>query len=487
MSETSNASEHWSEDEIDHEEDVTVNGHYTHHEPPTKRLKRRRSDTPFDFETIMNSMTSKVSKPPRYVVHHEVYCNRQATDGHNHSTHSPKATYIDVPRLFARDSRASALRGKEQVYDLNTFQHQNDDVCMIVCKRYECEEYHDAHHSLFTKYPVPSWVQSMGPYDARPWFYFLTEDAPEATTESEHILLCSDVLKRALDTLGTSIPRFDLEGLLSEKLESPYEYFYHYHANLSQLSGSLPSQDQQVISVLLNYIVKSQKTNFEEADAMFRRGRVSRTHFGKLFKSSDIVVRNESGGPRAYKIDSIQDEHNDAVSLQCWAWEFDGQFYKSKHEMTVGCPFGLEEIDITSLTVWPLRLDTSDVFNQLHQRGMMFWTLRSKRLVHYDAPVSDTFELRTVRTFSLYFTAHKLIFSCRAIPSTWSTCLLTELCMLTRFLHRIRIEKTLALMPWLLVHLRKIHLSCCCHQVSKGLDSMTKSGVSRCVRVNGLD
>lgn len=483
MSENSVPSEHWSEDEVDPEEDVTVNGHYNHHEPPRKRLKRRRSDTPFDFETIMNSMTSKVSKPPRYVVHHEVYCNRQATDGHNHSTHPPKATYIDVPRLFARDSRASALRGKEQVYDLNTFQHQNDDVCMIVCKRYDCEEYHDARHSLFTKYPVPSWVQSMGPYDARPWFYFLTNDAPEATTESEHILLCSDVLKRALDTLGTSIPRSDLEGLLSDKLESPYEYFYHHHADLSQVSRRLPSQDQQVISVLLNYIVKSQKTNFEEADAMFRRGCVSRAHFGKLFKTSDIVVRNESGGPRAYKVDSIQDEHNDAVSLQCWAWEFDGQFYKSKHEMTVGCPFGPEEVQVTSLTVWPLRLDTSDVFNQLHQRGMMFWTLRQKRLVHYDAPVSDTFELRTVRNSSLNVTVQELTLSCRATPNTWSICLLIGLCMPIKFLRQIRIERILALLQWFLMIPQKTHLSCSCHQVSRDLDFTTKSGVSQCACV----
>lgn len=242
----------------------------------------------------------------------------------------------------------------------------------------------------------------MGPYDARPWFYFLTEDAPQATTESEYIVLSSDALKRALDTLHKSIPRSDLEGVLADKLESPYEYFYHHHAHLRELSRQLPSQDQQLVSLLLNYIVGSQRTNFEDADAMFARGYVSQAHFGKLFKTSDIVVRNESGGPRAYKIESIGEEDKESVSIQCWAWDFDGQFYKSKLEVTVAYPFGFKEIPISSLALWPLRLDNTGVSEQLRERGMMFWTLRQKRLVHYDAPVSDTFELRTVRDLFLY-------------------------------------------------------------------------------------
>lgn len=390
-------SEHWtSEDDI--VEEVGVNGDHDEYAPPRKRLKRQRSETPFDAETILNSMTSKTSKPPRYVVLHEVCCDRKATDGHNHSSHPSKATYFDIPRLSKRDSRASPLRGKEQVYDLNTYQHQNDDVCIIVCKQYYCQDYHDSYHTLFTKYPVPSWVKSMGPYDARPWFYFLTEDAPEATAENEYILLCSDALKRALSTLRNRIPRSDFDGPLSEKLKSPYDYFYHHHATIRELCASLTLQDQELVFVLLEFIVESQKDNFEEADNMFGRGCVSQAHFGKLFKASDIVVRKESGSPRAYQIESIQELDGYSLSLQCWTWDFDGQFYKSRHEIAVERLYGPGEVHITSLSVWPLRLDKPAVFERLQERGMMFWGLRRKRLVHYDAPASDTFELRTVRT-----------------------------------------------------------------------------------------
>jgi len=239
----------------------------------------------------------------------------------------------------------------------------------------------------------------MGPYDTRPWFYFLLEDAQLAEPYGEYITVCSDYLGDALTMLDQVMPKMNADAGLQKSLTAPYNYFYHHRTVMRAAAEGFSLAHQKVLGVLIDYFDVSQKSNFDEASEVFRRGNVNSKHFGKLFNAHDIVVRKEkdNGDLRAYQIESIDDAQVDqgALELHCWTWEFDGRFFKSYHDILVHGPSG-EEISITELTVWPLRLDRPEVGDSLRQRGEMFWTLRHKKLVGYEAPALKDFEIRTV-------------------------------------------------------------------------------------------
>lgn len=364
---------------------------------PRKRLKRSRNDGHLPLNDEILNYEEKVTQP-RYVLHHQVYCDQRVEEGHNHEGHPRTATFLDVPRLFAHDNRAAQLRGRDQVYDSNIYQHQHGDVCIIVYQRYSCHDYHEEMHDNFTKFAIPSEVKSMGPNDVRPWFHVLLEDAPYATPTSEYISISSEALRRAMKALTKLMPRTFNDWESQENLESPYSFFYHYVRDIQIFAQELPPYDQHLVSVLLEYVIESQKDDFEAANRMFERGYVTSKHFGKVFKVDDIVLQKTAAGARAFQVKSIEEEDNeDEIGLTCTTWDFDGRFYETTHSINVQRPTDDdEEFPLHDLKVWPLRLDDPDVEKGLRQRGHMFWSLKTRRLVHYEAPASRTFEIRTV-------------------------------------------------------------------------------------------
>lgn len=193
------------------------------------------------------------------------------------------------------------------------------------------------------------------------------------------------------------MPRTFNDWESQENLESPYSFFYHYVRDIQVFAQELPPYDQHLVSVLLEYIIWSQKGDFDAADELFGRGYVSRKHFGKVFKVDDIVLQKTAAGVRAFQIESIEEDDDNDIELACMTWDFDGRFYETRQSITVQRPLDDdEEYPLHDLKVWPLRLDRPEVAESLRQRGHMFWSLRTRRLVHYEAPASRTFEIRTV-------------------------------------------------------------------------------------------
>lgn len=304
---------------------------------PMKRLKRSMRHDNFLSEIEYIGKARSVTQP-RYVLHHQVYCDQRITNGHNHDGHPPTATFLDAPRLFAHDNRAAQLRGNEQVYDSHIYQDQNEDVCMIVYQRYSCHNYHEAMHDHFTKYAIPTDIKSIGPQDVRHWSYVLRRDGPLAIPTSEYISITSEHLAKAMGSLTRLIPRTFKGWNSHEDLVSPYSFFYHYVEKIQKFAKQLSSDDKRLVSVLLDYIVESQEEDFGEADGLFARGHVSRKHLGKVFRLDDIVLQNTPAGVRAFQIESIAEADDDAIELECVMWNFDGRFYRARSSFAIQRP-----------------------------------------------------------------------------------------------------------------------------------------------------
>jgi hypothetical protein len=335
--------------------------------------------------------------PPYYhLVVHRVSCKRAIVEGEDHGDHAPSASYLDVPRLFANDTRGSTLRGLQRLSDMEEFLERNPGVCLVVYKHYSCTAYHREAKASFET--MAAGIDRRVFNRLRPWLFSLKQDGRFARAKSENIVVTSETLKTALDAVVASDSQRLVDWNVGSNLSTPYDYFYHFRHKLRQQSAAVLSRhEQELVHLLLNYIDESYGPAFHQVDTLFATGYVHKDYFTKLIGPNELIVTQQEGFHRAYIAERFLGFKDYALRLDCWSWEFDGSFRKSHVEISIPWPDpDASTVPISSLTAWPLRLDSSNLRQRLERRGREFWSCRHRRFVSYIAPSETVFELQTV-------------------------------------------------------------------------------------------
>jgi hypothetical protein len=229
----------------------------------------------------------------------------------------------------------------------------------------------------------------------------LDDDTMEATPSAESILLVSEGLSTAIRFVRSAYSAY-FSGLdiTNNTMRAPYPDFYHGRSIIaadlakSDSLSTLRVGPKAHLELLLKYILSSCSRNYEEATEQFHRGVVSQIHFDKLFCPEEIVVRSTDVGTMAYYLKSMK-RQREYILLECWNWEFDGQFYKSHTHWEVPRLSRAGEVPINSLALYPLRVDEAQLRSQLYKRGKAYWEFRDRTLVEYNS-LDSAMELQSV-------------------------------------------------------------------------------------------
>lgn len=304
---------------------------------------------------------------------HRTRCNQQR----EHQNHNPVAYFEDVPRLFAGDSKASTLRGKRQIADPSDFVESHPQIALILYRDYDCREYHRRVESSFKPLERPSDppLRSMLPY-----FFRLEEDGPPARSNEEAMLVSSEKLQDALVELtGLS---FDAIAELEtpETVRRLVARIYHLRDAHNDISLR-KRMDEETLELALGFVDFMQTIfhyEYTEADSLFSQGLVTLFHLPKLFTDEETLFTHEHEHSMAYVLEGLPE---DPTTLNCWAWRFDGRFWKHRTVFYITWPELQETIPITELSVYPLRYASPDAQESLRQRGAKFWSVRLGKYV----------------------------------------------------------------------------------------------------------
>jgi hypothetical protein len=386
------------------------------HQPPTSRKRERDEfnedanhhdyssrETYDEIETGRgNARSSKRSRqarqgnpsslPPRYLVIHRVQCE----GGENHARHKQVSDYTDIPRLFAGDSKASAVRGRRTFSNIEEHLEENPEISIVIYKTYSCNEYHEVVKDQFERLPVPKNIEFDVIAQLRSYFFSLKNDGPHAASLSEEMTINSNELKEAMANLEAASPETMANWQDARNMKAPYLHLYHCRGSMQeQASEMLDAMQEAHIRVLLEYVENAFGREYADADAQFAHGLVSRLHFPKLFGPNEVVVTSKSDQPLAYVSESCPEADRLPLDLSCWSWTFDGMFRRERTSLSVDWPSPMATtIQITDLSTYPLKYDTFGLEKRLRSRGEEFWKCRKRNFISYTS--SPNFEVQTV-------------------------------------------------------------------------------------------
>ena len=321
---------------------------------------------------------------------HQVYCGRGRGRQADHTSHAPNVLYLDHPRLFYGDDKASQLRGTKRLSDDSELAAS---AGIVIYQSYACDAYLRHFDTFFEPIELPHLQETFLRANQARFFRFKRE-GPAALPQSIRLDLQSTQL---VSEISAILSHSDiLSGWQEERsLSFPFPFFFHHAAEVQaavDLSGG-PGL-QKYVALLLHCIADLGRQDHAEAEQLFSRGLVDRAHFSKLFRAGELVVTRKDRVLVAHRLDRIR-EAQDGISLECWSYDFNGSFKMRQTTLYVRRPSEKEAISINSLEAFPLRLDLSGIRQDLLSRGCKFWECRARKYIHYTAPRMP-FESQTV-------------------------------------------------------------------------------------------
>jgi hypothetical protein len=365
----------------------------------SKRPRDNVGDDEFGQPDPKRPAEATVVEPPTdptYLIVHSVRCQDDSR-GSYHSRHKEHEYYLDVPRLFARDSKANGLRGTSinHIPDLESFLVENPDYDFVVEKNYNCEAYYKDYEKEFQDIG-DSKLRSNIASESRPFLYSLPEDLPLATPEDESITHFSQGMADALDALDDICQwdgLFETDDPYDLKLPAPYTNIYQSRTALNDY------QEREIdpihwpqIDSFLDYVLGAMSDDYAEADACFERCETTSRHLAKLYRIGDILVTQKHGEEIGLLCDSALSPAPQTCVLQCQSWTFDGAFRKKTETLQVTWPAdsAVDTISILSLQVYPLRFGGEELRKRLRGRGQKLWDCRFRKFVSYNDSESSS-------------------------------------------------------------------------------------------------
>jgi hypothetical protein len=324
------------------------------------------------------SLSPPLSPPFETCTIHRVHCDLSK----GHEKHFTVAYFEDAPQLFAGDSKASALRGKRNIVDMSEFLESHSNIGIMFYRDYDCQAYHGVIEPHFRALETPSdpVIKSLLPY-----FYRLDGDGMPAQSHDDAIFVSSEGLQETLVELTGMSPSIFSELDDSRLARDLVTQMYHHREirDSSAVEAALGARSFELAKFLVKFMEEKFCNEYEEADALFSEGSVTKLHLPKLFAAQDLLVTREQDQPCAYILEKSSLE---PLHLSCWAWRFNGRFWKYRSIFSVEWPSVQDKVAITDLPIYPLKYATPDVQALLESYGHTFWLLRHGKYVSYTPP-----------------------------------------------------------------------------------------------------
>ncbi|KAM3070520.1 hypothetical protein ACMFMG_010341 [Clarireedia jacksonii] len=330
---------------------------------------------------------------PNYLLIHKVKCERSL----NHNHHPAISYFLDSPRLFAGDNKASVLRGTTTIADVNEHLEDNEHISIVIYRTYNCREYHERIQEEFERLNFSDLGVRMAS-TMRPYLFVLREDMVAATCISEQMTLLSSNLKEALRNLEALDSRINYNSFAQQywNIQAPYLQLYHFRELIKHTMPNLADvEEQQHVNVLLRYIDEEFEDEYTEANDLFAKGLVSQKHYSKLFGPNETLVTMKDGQPLAFVSLGLPEIRLSHLELLCENWSFDGVFERKHSVVKVTWLFNSAIVPIVDLEFFPLKYDRVGTKDRLLARGKLLWRCRKRRYISYRVPDSKN-DVQTV-------------------------------------------------------------------------------------------
>ncbi|KAI1127367.1 P-loop containing nucleoside triphosphate hydrolase protein [Nemania abortiva] len=357
---------------------------------------------------------------PKVLLVHKVICH----DGGAHEDHVRESWFYDAPRLYSGDTKKSALRGERSANRLKNYlrrqfrslevEYSDDDdedgdedddrddyvkdvVVATVQRVYDCSKYHQSieeRFNLMESLPVTRNIHRK----LRPYLFVLNTDGPEASSIEEKIVITNsnllDLLRQVVVPEAYTIVR----PVFPKMLSAPYLPIYYFLGSIQREIQRVENRTLQAqLAALTQYVLDANQDDYSEAEILFEQGRVNGKHFWKLFGPNQIVIQQKDDQSLAYMMGTLIENASYVHPLDCWSWSFDGTFRRRITTLHVTWPGGPDdEIDINSLSIYPLKHATLEVKEQLERRGKRVWDCRHRAYVSYRMPY-PSFDVQTAQ------------------------------------------------------------------------------------------
>ncbi|KAF2965660.1 hypothetical protein GQX73_g7926 [Xylaria multiplex] len=346
-------------------------------------MPSQRSDVDYVHQANDDEPTiaSNAIESPVYEVFYQVDCLHAP---------SPKTVnyFRDAPILYKGGSVRDHLRGQIQITNLAKHFEEHTNVAFIV------NHVHDCAKSRTTGLEIR---------DGR-----LIADSKPTESVATNIAIRPSLLSAIKTTMNHHPDHFEgfQSTIMPDTFIEPFTFFYIHNKTLVKLSesSSLDTCDREAIQLLYSYFENNWRGDWDEADRLFSRGKVSGKHFAKLFRPGEVVLTKSRDGQEIITAQRVANDHKAKLSdgyVTILEWQFNGQFQEvsdTEYREEIMGQMGNRQVDdnvekeITSLLVYPLRFshDAALIEDKLVSRGLKFWEYRKRTLVCYmDQKIHD--------------------------------------------------------------------------------------------------
>lgn len=358
-----------------------------------KRMRSPSSDSPAtgsgsrqpppDADVAKRARLSTEGSIARRTTIHCVNCSRTRK---YHETHNPRSYYLHTPALIASDHPNTALHGRTRLQDMDQYLEECVGFSIVILLDYDCEAYHEMIDESFKRLPMPLLPKELN-LGMRPYFRVLEDDGPIARATAERLYL-SESLRRALLVLQDQHANTLSEWNFDRDLVYPYSKLYSVKESFVEPSTkTLEPQQQTDLKVLYEYIIERLALNLGEMEELSAARLVSQKHWLMLFRPNDIVVTIRDGQYCAFTVRSCRLLDQNTLTMDCWSWEYDGNFFRKDTTLTVDWPTRSMQAKMEDLSVYPISQASEGIESGLRRRGEIFWSCRRRRYVNHDTPL----------------------------------------------------------------------------------------------------
>ncbi|KAI4950396.1 hypothetical protein J4E91_004278 [Alternaria rosae] len=280
--------------------------------------------------------------------------------------------------MIASDHQARALHGQNRLRDVDSYLDECLGFSIVVFIDYDCEAYHEKIKDAFIQTPMPQMPDDIS-IDMKPYFRVLQKDGPIADATRERLKL-SESLEEALHALQSNDADMPSEWAFDDDLVHPYPKLYQYKHLFSGPSiQALDTQQQIDLGVLLAYVTDRSAFDHEKLKEL--------SAAGLAFTVRSCLLRDQN-----------------TLEMDCWSWEYDGNFFQKHITVLIKWPSKSKEVAITDLSVYPVSHAEAGVESGLRQRGMTFWSCRRRKREQFEheEPPDGAFILMLPATINGY-------------------------------------------------------------------------------------
>ncbi|KAK4870872.1 hypothetical protein LT330_000109 [Penicillium expansum] len=320
------------------------------------------------------------------------FSHRPRRRSHRSPPRSPwMGIYSDPPELIHRNMGAPYLRCNDPLTNFELYLALNRDISFVVFRNYKRRA---EPQSPNTKYGKPE------PF-------------------SETIFPVSEDLKDVIAQFlrGEEFQSMSRNYRDKGEVQSPYLFVYHHQGDVEfEIKQGLSSEAQRQFDLFMDYVQEACGTEYAAANRLLEKGKIRPEYIQYLFKPNEVLVSNISKEHIGYVVKDWPYPIIDLDGSTYWrisvqTWDFDGEFYESRTNLSFEMPKSLEvdylshgsslplpdsnadkECAITDLGVFPIKYAPDYLVRKLQRRGEIFWTFRTHKYVSYEATEEENFQ-----------------------------------------------------------------------------------------------